>query len=118
MWKLISSDTIIGNFVIESIEKNNFSIELQKLYSFDKELSGRLAQHNYYTNFDVKEDVSCFINQYTFLIESYNDEEFRIVQKNGTQEELRDTLLRYFRYGMPKVVINEMKQALQIILKR
>ena len=115
MCKFISSDTIIGNFVIESIEKNDFSVELQKLYSFDKELSGRLAQHNYYTNFNVK-DVSCFRDQYPYLIESSSGDGFRIAQKIGSQDEFRRMLIRYFRYGMPKVVINEMKQTLQIIL--
>ena len=108
MWKCVSSDVIIGNFIIESVERNNFNVELKKLYTFDNELSSRLVQHNYYTNFKA-EDVSYFIDQYPFLIESYTDEGFRITQKNKTQEELRDTLLRYFRYGMPKVVINEMK---------
>ena len=117
MWKSISSDAIIGNFIIESIEKNDFSVELKKLDAFDTELSGRLAQHNYYTNFNIK-DVSFFRDQYPFLIESYNDEGFRIAKKNWTQEELRDMLLRYFRYGMPKVVINEMKQTLQTVLGR
>ena len=115
MCRFISSDVIIGNFIIEAVERNKFSVELQKLYSFDKELSGRLAQHNYYTNFNVK-DVSCFGDQYPYLIESSSGDRFKITQNIGSQDEFRRMLIRYFRYGMPKVVINEMKQILQIIL--
>lgn len=42
MCKFISSDSIIGNFVIESLEKNNYKIEFEKLYDFDEQLSRSL----------------------------------------------------------------------------
>lgn len=116
MCKFISSDSIIGNFVIESVEKDDFQIELEKLYIFDKELSKRLKKHNYFTNFNVKE-ISSFKDNYPFIIKSYNNESFSIIQRIESKDEFHSMLIRYFRLGMPKVVINEMKQVLKTILE-
>lgn len=115
MCKLISSDSIIGNFVIESLEKNDFQIELQKLYDFDEQLSERLEKHNYYTNFDLQR-VLDFKDNYPFLVESMDNKCFSIVKETEKKDEFYSMLIRYFRLGMPKVVIREMKIISQTIL--
>lgn len=114
MCKFISSDSIIGNFVIESLEKNNYKIEFEKLYDFDEQLSRSLEAHNYYTKFDLVK-VFDFKEQYPFLIESLENECFNIV-KNIEIESFQATLIRYFRLGMPKIVIDKMKSISQRIL--
>lgn len=114
MCKFISSDSIIGNFVIESLEKNNYKIEFEKLYDFDEQLSKNLEAHNYYTNFDLVE-VFDFKEQYPFLIESLENECLNIVQ-DIERKSFQASLIRYFRLGMPKIVINEMKSISQMIL--
>lgn len=116
MCKVISSDSIIGNYVIESIENNDFQIELQKLYDFDKKLSEELEKHNYYTNFDLKK-VMDFKDNYPFLVESINDESFKIIDTKEKNDELCWLLKRYFRLGMPKIVINNMTKIFKLVLE-
>lgn len=114
MCKFISSDSIIGNFVIESLERNNYKIEFEKLYNFDEQLSRNLKAYDYYTKFDLVK-VFDFKEQYPFLIESLENECFNIVN-NVEVESFQATLIRYFRLGMPKIVIDEMKSISQMIL--
>ena len=115
MCKFISSDSIIGNFVIESLEKNDFRIELEKLYEFDEQLSKKLVEYNYYTNFDLVK-VADFTESYPFLVESLDNECFHIVKDIQNKDNFHSLLIRYFRLGMPKIVINEMKIISQTIL--
>ncbi len=115
MCKFISSDSIIGNFVIESLEKDDFSIELEKLYKFDDQLSRKLVEHNYYTNFDLVK-VNDFKENYPFFIESLDSECLHIVNDINNRDKFQSLLIRYFRMGMPKFVINEMKIISQMIL--
>lgn len=115
MCKFISSDSIIGNFLIEAIEKDDFQIELKKLYDFDQQLSKKLEKHNYYTNFDLLR-VSDFHENYPFIIESLDNEYFHIYKDVSNKDDFRSMLVRYFRLGMPKIVISEMKSISQTIL--
>ncbi len=113
MCKIISSDLIIGNFVIESLEKDDFKIEFEKLYDFDDKLSSNLEKYNYYTNFDLSNVIE-FKQNYSFLIESYDDECFNVVKDI---ENFQSLLIRYFRLGIPKFVIDEMKRVSKSILE-
>lgn len=115
MCKIISSDSIIGNFVIEALEKDDFKIDLEKLYDFDEQLSANLEKHNYYTKFDLIEVID-FSENYPFLIESLDNDCFHIVKNIGDKARFQSMLLRYFRFGMPKIVIDEMKSISQAIL--
>jgi len=116
MCKFISSDSVIGNFVIEILEKNDdFRIELTKLYAFDAQLSERLKEHNYYTKFENRR-VLDFKDDYPFFIESLDKECFSIVNSEK-KPELKSMLIRYFRVGLPKIVIEEMKTVSKTILE-
>ena len=108
MCRFISGDSIIGNFVIESLEKDNFRIEFEKLYNFDRQLSVKLAEYDYYTNFDIIKVIE-FKENYPFLIESSDDKCFYIKKNIEDKNQFYSILVRYFRLGMPKIVINEMK---------
>ena len=116
MCKFISSDSVIGNFVIESLEKNDFTIELKKLYDFDTLLSEKLITQDYYTKFDSGRIID-FKENYPFLVESLENDCLHIVKDIENREVFNSMLVRYFRLGMPKFVITQMKVVSQTILE-
>lgn len=114
MCKIISSDIVIGNFIIEAVEKDNFEIELNKIYDFDTKLSEKLMKHNYYTRFDSINVIE-FQENYPFFIKSIN-ERFVCVDDSKKKDEFMNMLIRYFRIGIPKIVAQEIKTISQTIL--
>lgn len=115
MCKFISSDIVIGNFVIEAIAKDDFCIEIEKLYSFDKRLSESLQEYNYYTRFDDMRLLDFSVN-YPFFIKSIDQKYINILNEAENKEDFIKLLIRYFRLGMPKIVIDEIKLISQRIL--
>ncbi len=115
MCKIISSDIVIGNFVIEAVEKDDFEIELKKIYDFDTKLSKELIKHDYYTKFDPINVIE-FQENYPFFIKSIN-ESLVCVDDSNKKDYLMNMLIRYFRIGIPKIVAQEMKTISQTILE-
>ncbi len=115
MFKFISSDSIIGNFVIEAVAKKDFQIEITKLFDFDKQLSNSLRQYNYYTRFECVK-VWDFHENYPFFVKSVDDQYINIINDLPNMESFQASLIRHFRIGMPKIVVDEIKLISQNIL--
>lgn len=105
----ISSDIVIGNFLIEMVKRDIYQFEIQKLYDFDNQLSARLKKHNYYTKF-IPLSVFEFIHDYPFFVKSFENNMFVIASKVECDDRFKCLLERYFRLGVPSVVINEMRE--------
>ncbi len=112
---MISSDVVIGNFVIEAVKKDDFKIELSKLFSFDEELSKSLKQYDYYTKF-TPEKIHDFQKNYPFFIASIDDNALTIATDAKHSKEFLLLLIRYFRIGIPKLVVSEVEATSKDIL--
>ncbi len=114
MCTLISSEVIIGNFLIEAVEKNDYKIEIQKLYAYDKELSKQLKSHNYYTKF-TPDKILAFQDNYPFFVTSV-DNDFLNIVKRDNEKQFVTLLTRFFRLGLPRLVVEEMKKTSKAVL--
>lgn len=115
MSKIINSDIIIGNFIIEAVEKNDFEVKISQLYDFDLKLSEKLIEYNFYTKFDPINVIE-FQEEYPFFIKSVNKTTF-CVDNSNNKEHLKQMLIRYFRIGIPKIVSQEIKNISEMILE-
>lgn len=114
MCTLISSEVVIGNFLIEAIEKNDYIIEIEKLYAYDKELSKQLKIHDYYTKF-TPDKILAFQDNYPFFVTSV-DNDFLNIVKRENEKQFVTLLTRFFRLGLPKLVVEEMKKSSKAVL--
>lgn len=115
MCTMISSDVVIGNFVIEAVKKNDYKIELNKLYNFDEELSKRLKQYDIYTKF-TPEKILDFQENYPFFIESIENNSLRVATDADHSKEFLRLLIRYFRIGIPKLVVTKVEATSKDVL--
>lgn len=116
MCKIISSETVIGNFIIEAVEKEDFKIEISKLFEFDTKLSQILTKLDYYTNLNTLKIVE-FAENYPFFVKSVDDGYLNIVNEAKDNKVLTNKLERYFRFGMPKSVIDQMQNTSKALLE-
>lgn len=117
MCKIISSDSVIGNFVFEEVEKERYEIEIDELLKFERELSKKLKKFDYYTNFS-KRCIINFMESYPFFIKSVSENTITINQDVFQHEKLFSKLERYFRLGIPQVVVNNMTEVYQNIVRK
>ena len=90
MCKMISSESIIGNFLLAALEKGDDRINVDKLLDFAED--------------------------YPFFVKSVN--EINVCMTDSyDQYVLSNKLSRYFKMGLPKVVINEMQTVSQKVLE-
>ena len=115
MCTLISSEGVIGNFLIEAVKKNDYKIEIKKLYAYDKELSKQLKMHDYYTRF-TPEKILAFQENYPFFVTSVDKGFLNIVKRENDEKQYVTLLTRYFRLGLPKFVVEEMEKSSNIVL--
>lgn len=108
MCKIISSDAVIGNFILASVEKNSFDVSFEKIIDYDEKLSENLKAHHYFTRFDY-EKILDFTENYPFFVEASEPGHIKIFPASNGKKNLVNQLMRYFRIGMPKLVIDEMK---------
>lgn len=115
MCKIISSEAVIGNFIIESVERDNYDISIEKMNNYEKQLSENLEKYNYFTRFDFDEILD-FTENYPFFVKSLQSNHMKICNKSNNNTNLINKLKRYFRIGMPTLVINEMVSVSKSIL--
>ena len=116
MCKIISSDAVIGNFILESLERKYLSSSINKIVEYDKALSQKLESYNYFTKFDFDEVLN-FNYNYPFFIKSIETDHIEFLDKSDDISSVINQLKRYFRIGMPTIVVNEMISASDIIFK-
>ena len=115
MCKIISGDAVMGNFILESVRRNNFDISFEEMMKYDEKLSEKLKEHNYFTKFNFDEILD-FTENYPFFVQSIESNGIKIVDEIGNKTNLMNQLIRYFRIGMPMLVVNEMITASKSIL--
>lgn len=110
MCRIISSDAVIGNFILESVTRGKYNISIETMIAYDEKLSESLKEHNYFTKLDFDEILD-FTENYPFFVKSMESDCIRIVNELDTKKKLINRLMRHFRIGMPQLVIDEMISA-------
>lgn len=118
MCKIINSDNVIGNFIIEAIENNKFEFSIESIVLFDKKISNNLKEYDYFTGFNYNK-IWDFQENYPFFINEIEEDLVKISYDINKQDksQLIEQLKRYFRLGMPKTVIDEMVSESKKILR-
>ena len=115
MCKMISSESIIGNFLLAAVEKGDDRINVDKLFMFESLLGSNLNHLNYFTCLNYM-NILDFAEDYPFFVKSVN--EINVCMTDSyDQYVLSNKLSRYFKMGLPKVVINEMQTVSQKVLE-
>ncbi len=110
MCKIISSEVVIGNFLLEAVERNTFDVSIEDMVIYDEKLSEQLKEHNYFTRFNF-EEILDFKDNYPFFVQGIQSNYIRIMNEMDNKTKLKEQLGRYFRMGMPTLVVNEMISA-------
>ena len=102
MCKIISNRIIIGNYLIESIKNDKYSFSFDEFEYFDRMLSPKLEELDYYSSFD-DEGIIEFVCDYPSIIEYDSDSELYKLKDIEKNRFLR-ILNRYFRIGITKSI--------------
>jgi len=105
MCKSINSNVVIGNFLIEAVTRDKKYVSYEELISFDDLISEKLNEINYITKFSVNQ-IFDFEDDYPFFIESIKDEKIYIYLEH--KDITINRLQRYFRMGLPSVILDEL----------
>lgn len=115
MCKNISSESIIGNLILAVVEKGADQIEIEKLFKFETNLRSNLNRLNYFTSLNYV-NILDFADDYPFFVKSVNDSNVYLTDRYEPHV-LSCKLNRYFKMGLPKAVINEMKTVSENVLE-
>lgn len=72
MCKMISSESIIGNFLLAALEKGDDRINVDKLFMFESLLGSNLNHLNYFTCLNYM-NILDFAEDYPFFVKSVNE---------------------------------------------
>ncbi len=112
MCQLIDSEVIIGNMLIEATMRNIYEISMKKFVDFDNEVTSLLLKKNISTRFSVFE-LTEFKDNYPYFLNEIKDDE--ILLKSDTSN---NRLIKYFRTGLPKDIVNDMVTASKKVFDR
>lgn len=115
MCKIISSESIIGNFLLASVELGNYQVNIDNLFAFEKLLDSNLKQLNYFTCLNYM-NILDFAEDYPFFVKSVNESCVHLTD-SFEQNVLSNKLNRYFKMGLPKIVIDEMQTVSKNVLE-
>lgn len=115
MCKILSSEVVIGNFILDSLNQGKINIDLKDLIDFDSKLSTLLIAKNYFTHFNINSVFDFQIN-YPFLIDAIQENSLCLKSIDNNIEQIKILLTRYFRMGLPNTVILDMKKAYEEVL--
>lgn len=107
MAKVIDSDIILGNLIIEAVENGCFNLSVAKIFNCVDLLSQRLKSQGYYASISLEEMLN-FAVDYPFFVK-FVDSSSVIVQKPDDIQDFLAKLKRYFRIGNPTCVISAVK---------
>ena len=112
---MISSESIIGNFLLAALEMGDNQVNIEKLFMFESLLSTQLNRLNYFTCLNYM-NILDFAEDYPFFIKSVNEINVFLTDSYDPYV-LSNKLNRYFKMGLPKVVINEMQAVSKNVLE-
>lgn len=114
MCKLISSDVVIGNLIIEAVKREYNQISFEEIYRFDKLISDALKGKDYVTQFSGS-SLSEFFDNYPFFVSLINDECMQFLNLESNRDSVMKRLIRHFRIGLPNTVIAELTTASKVM---
>lgn len=106
MCRVIDSEIVIGNFLIESANKEILDIDIDKLLEFNSILSAKLSEIDFYSGLS-NYLVNDFIESYPFFVDAV-DETHLNIKSEKPQAQIIDSLTRYFRYGVINDIVDKM----------
>lgn len=115
MCKMISSESLIGNFLLASLEMGNHKIEIDELFAFESNLGSHLNHLNYFTRLSYS-NILDFVDDYPFFIKSVNESSVSLTDSYDLAV-LSNKLKRYFKMGLPETVIKEMQAVSKNVLE-
>lgn len=104
---IINSEAIIGNFLIELVNQNRFSISFEELLHLEEALEENLKGSKYCASFNYT-DISDFACDYPFFVKVSTLGMLVLQQK----PELTYSMERYFRVGLPTVIAETIHEIL------
>lgn len=113
MCNLISNRLVIGNYLIESIEKNKYTFTLDEFDRFEKELTIKLNRIDYYSTFD-EEGIFDFIEDYPSFLKF--DSDTLTISNEMDKERFLKLLKRYFRVGISKSISSAISETSRVAI--
>ena len=73
MCKIISSEAVIGNFILESLERNYFTVSIKKIVEYDNILSQKLESYDYFITIELDDFMIDLIKEnYNIELEEWS----------------------------------------------
>lgn len=116
MCKIIGSDAVIGNALIEAVKHDKFEIKISDICRIDRKVNAALINENIYTSFSLVE-IKDFHFDYPFFVSEINDHVIKLNEESKTDSKLfLKRLARYFRIGLPTSYIYSFIETSEAIL--
>ena len=108
MGKILKSDLIIGNFIINQVKNNRYDFIVSDIAKYNNILFDKLKKLDIYTNFSVR-DIVDFQKRHFWFFDDDGNLEFNI--------EL-DQLIKYFQTGVLKTIVEVMEESYMELRKK
>ena len=99
---VVKTEVIIGNYIIELIEKGIFQFTIEDLHKLDNVLSLRVAKMDYHYK-PLVFHIYDFLEKYPSFVTSKDDTVY--IKKEAVKD--KELVIRYFRIGCPKNLVAE-----------
>ena len=110
MCKKLMSDYIVGNILIEAIDRQKYCVRIEDVFKIDDELSKLLIVEDTYSDVDVN-DICLFAENYPYF--SHIEDDHICIKDNNNKLKIR--LLKYFRVGLPLNIVEQISSASNIV---
>jgi len=118
MCKVVNGDILIGNFLIEALNKGRIEVSYKDIMEFDRKLITTLEQDNYATRFSVN-SIDNFENSYPFFVMPGENRSFRFVPFDEAElgkQNFLERLKRNFQMGLPNTLIEKLTSTADNVL--
>ena len=117
MCKKINAELVIGNILIEAIERKQILLTIEQIIEFETKFDELLKKDDAFTDFNLSE-ISLFTQNYPFFLEIKDSESVEIQTSNDQIDIFTNRLKRYFRIGLPNNIVNDVKQTSELVFGR
>ncbi len=102
MAKIVSSNAILGNLILNCAVHNKCSISLNEIFVYRSALDKQANAGKYFITFNFA-DIEDFANEYCFFVNMDADGNLHL--KNKPDQGLIRRLKRYFEMGLPSDLV-------------
>ncbi len=116
MCRRISAEYIIGNVLIEALERKKSFVDFDVIIKVDDFLYKELLEkYDTFSKVDF-EDIYSTVDNYPYFFKAKGNRlELAVSQDEGELEGLKERLLRYFRIGLPKCVVEAIHKSSEMV---